>query len=110
MSLFLSISLSLLANLIQLGGNPHVIEQDGAYEKIAVTDSATLEVYQGADSVFVVYTVCAPVCSSCARVYNKELEFLFPLQPPFTSVFPLATMDRKTGRIVWTDNNKWEYK
>ena len=107
MSLFLSISLSLLANLFPLGGNPHVIEQDGAYEKIAVTDSTTLEVYQGTDSIFVVMTACAPQCSSIARVYNKEWELIRTVTPPFSSVFPLATIEN--GRIVWKDNDTWEY-
>lgn len=107
MSLFLSISLSLLANLIPLGGNPHVIEKDGAYEKIAVTDSTTLEVYQGTDSIFVVMTACAPHCSSIARVYNKEWNLIQTVTPPFSSVFPLATIEN--GRIVWKDNDNWEY-
>ena len=107
-ALFLAISLSMLANLYPLGGNPQVIEQNGGYEKIAVTDSATLEIYEGSDSIFVVMTVCAPQCSSCARVYNKEWQLLQTLTPPFSSIFPLATIEN--GRIVWKDNDTWEYK
>ena len=93
-----------------MGHKPQIEVQDGPYERIALTDSTRLEVYQYTDSTLVVMTACAPQCSSCARVYNKEWKFLFPLEPPFVSVFPLATMDRETGRIVWTDNDKWEYK
>ena len=106
MQLLLSISLSLLANLFQLGGNPHVVYQDGPYEHIELTDSTTLEVYKG-DSILVVMTACAPQCSSCARVYNKEWTLIQTLTPPFSSVFPLATIE--TGRIIWKDNDNWEY-
>lgn len=106
MSLFLSISLALLANLFQLGGNPHVEYQNGPYERIALTDSTTLEVYKG-DSILVVMTACAPQCSSCARVYNKEWQLIETLTPPFSSVFTLATIEN--GRVIWKDNDNWEY-
>lgn len=98
----------LLENYRELGGKPEVLDRTEKYMHVSLSDSAYFEMYV-ADNVIVVYTVCAPICSSCARVYNKEMEYLFPLEPPFTSIFPLATMDRETGRIVWTDNDKWEY-
>lgn len=107
-TLLLTISLSLLADLFHVGGNPHVEYQEGAYEKIALTDSTTLEVYKS-DSIVVVLTVCAPQCSSCVRVYNKEWVQIDAPTPPFSSIFPLATMDPKTGRIEWKDNDDWEY-
>ena len=99
----------MLENYRKLGGKPEVMEQTEKYMHVSLSDSAYVEMYV-ADNILVVYTVCAPICSSCARVYNKEWKFLFPLEPPFVSVFPLATMDRETGRIVWSDNDKWEYK
>lgn len=104
---FLSISLSLLTNLMQLGGEPKVVEKDGPYERIALTDSTSLEVYQAPDSIFVVFTACAPQCSSCARIYNKEWQLLQTVEPPFSSLFPLATIEN--GRIVWKDNDTWNY-
>jgi len=107
MSLFLAISLSLLTDLFQIGGNPHVIERTENYERIALTDSSTMEVYKGTDSILVVMTVCAPQCSSCARVYNKEWKLIATPLPPFSSVFPLATIEN--GRIIWKDNDTWEY-
>ena len=106
MPLFLSISLALLADIFQLGGNPQLIEQDSVYEKVSLTDSTTLEVYRG-DSIFVIFTVCAPQCSSCARVYNKEWKLIKTVTPPFSSIFPLATIEN--GRIIWKDNDNWEY-
>ena len=105
--MLLLLSLSLLAELFQIGGNPQILEQDSVYERIALTDSATLEVYQG-DSILVVMTVCAPQCSSCARVYNKEWQFIQTITPPFSSVFPLAHIEN--GQIVWTDNDTWNYR
>lgn len=104
---FLSISLSLLTNLMQLGGDPKVVEKDGPYERIALTDSTSLEVYQAPDTIFVVFTACAPQCSSCARIYNKEWQLLQTVEPPFSSLFPLATIEN--GRIVWKDNDTWNY-
>ena len=109
LALILTISLSLLSDLIHVGGNPHVEYQEGAYERIALTDSTTLEVYKS-DSIAVVLTVCAPQCSSCARIYNKEWQLIATPTPPFTSIFPLATMDKETGRITWKDNDTWNYQ
>lgn len=103
----LAIGLSLLADLFQVGGNPHVVYQDGAYERIALTDSTQLEVYKGTDSILVVLTACAPQCSSCARVYNKEWQLIAMPQSPTPTIFPLATIEN--GRIVWKDNDNWEY-
>lgn len=105
--LFLSISLSLIADLFQMGEVPQVEVQDGLYERIALTDSTRMEVYQYADSTLVVMTACAPQCSSCARVYNKEWQLIRTVTPPFRSIFPLATI--QDGKIVWTDNDTWEY-
>ena len=107
MPLLLSIALSLLSDLIQVGGQPQVVVQEGPYEKIALTDSTTLEVYKG-DSIMVVFTVCAPQCSSRARIYNKEWQLLRTVEPPFSSIFPLATIEN--GRIVWKDNDTWNYQ
>lgn len=106
-SLILAIGLSILADLFQVGGNPQVVYQDGAYERVALTDSTQLEVYRGADSILVVLTACAPQCSSCARIYNKEWQLIATPQSPTPSIFPLATIEN--GRIVWKDNDEWEY-
>ena len=98
---------ALLTDLIQLGESPHVVYKDGSYERIALTDSTQMEVYNGADTILVVLTACAPQCSSCARVYNKEGQLIAIPQSPTPSIFPLATIEN--GRIVWKDNDNWEY-
>ena len=54
------------------------------------------------DSIIVIHTVCAPVCSSCARVYNKEWTLIGTLTPPFRSPFPEAYIEN--GRLLWRDN------
>ncbi len=105
--MLLLLSLSLIADLIQMGGHPQILEKDSVYEKIALTDSTMLEVYKG-DSILVVFTACAPQCSSCARVYNKEWKLIQTVTPPFSSIFPLATIEN--GRIVWKDNDTWNYQ
>ena len=102
------LTIALIASLLKVGGKPEAVETEGAYTKYALTDSATLEIYE-ADTIYVVITVCAPQCSSCARVYNKDGELIEQITPPLRSVFPLATMDKQTGRITWTDNDEWEY-
>jgi hypothetical protein len=102
------LSVVFLYNLLQvLGGNPQIVEQEGAYTKFALTDSTTMEVYE-ADSILVVFTACAPQCSSCARIYNKEWKLISTITPPFPSIFPLAHIEN--GRIIWTDNDTWSYQ
>lgn len=96
-----------IMNLLRLSGHPEVVASDGGpYTRIELTDSTTLEIYE-ADSILVVMTSCAPQCSSCARIYNKEWHLLQTVEPPFSSVFPLATIEN--GRIVWKNNDDWEY-
>ncbi len=98
----------LLYDLKQLGSTPTIVEQQGSYTRFQLTDSTTLEVYESLNDI-VVMTVCAPQCSSRAGVYNKEGELLFPIEPSVTSIFPLATMDKESGSLEWTDNDTWEY-
>ena len=107
LGILLTISLSLLTDLFQLGAQPHIEYQEGNYERVALTDSTSLEIWRGEDSTIVIFTACAPQCSSCARIYNKEWQLIQTVTPPFTSVFPLATIEN--GRIIWKDNDSWEY-
>ncbi|MBO6307013.1 MAG: hypothetical protein J6M55_05865 [Paludibacteraceae bacterium] len=104
--LILSIAISLIPDLFHVKGHPEVVEENGPYTRVALTDSATIEVYEG-DSILMVMTVCAPQCSSCARIYNKEWQLIATPQSPTPTIFPLATIEN--GRIVWKDNDTWEY-
>ena len=59
------------------------------------------------DSIIVIQTVCAPICSSCARVYNKEWQFLGNLTPPIKTAFPEAYIEE--GKLLWRDNDTFDY-
>lgn len=98
----------LLLDISRMGGAPEVLQEEGPYVHIQLTDSTSLEMFQG-DSIIVVTTICAPQCSSCARVYNKEWQLVQTLTPPTPSIFPLASIDPKTGKVIWKDNDTWEY-
>ena len=97
----------MLENYRKLGGKPEVMEQTEKYMHVSLSDSAYVEMYV-ADNILVVYTVCAPICSSCARVYNKEWKLIRTVTPPFRSIFPQATIEN--GRLVWKDNDTWNYQ
>ena len=105
--ILLNIAFAFISSLFHLKGNPHVVAEEGPYTRIALTDSTTMEIYES-DSILVVYTCCAPQCSSCARVYNKEWKLIRTVTPPFSSIFPLATIEN--GRIIWKDNDSWNYQ
>ena len=64
--------------------------------------TSTRDTLATGDSIIVIHTVCAPVCSSCARVYNKEWTLIGTLTPPFRSPFPEAYIEN--GRLLWRDN------
>lgn len=59
------------------------------------------------DSIIVIHTVCAPICSSHARVYNKEGDLIRVLKAPFRSVFPEAYIE--DNKVLWRDNDTLEY-
>ena len=99
---------NLLQNYRELGGKTEITTQKEPYFRVELEDSAVVEMFIK-DKITVVYTVCAPICSSSARVYNKDWQLIDTIKPPFTSVFPIATMDQETGRIVWTSNDDWKY-
>ena len=104
-----------LSDFTTIGGTVTVLEEyNDKYIRTQLNDNTTLEVYYCEDNecnnVLVVMTICTPQCSSVARVYNKLGEYLFPLEPTVQSIFPLATLDKETGRIIWTDNDTWSYQ
>jgi hypothetical protein len=59
------------------------------------------------DSIVVVHTVCAPICSSCVRVYNKDWYFLGMMTPPIRTAFPEAYI--QDGKLLWRDNDPYDY-
>ena len=103
----------MVATFTTLGGEPEVTEESGRYVRLTLGDSVRVELFKAGDEDtckhYVLITACAPQCSSRVRVYNKEWEYLYPVEAPFQSIFPLATMDKKTGQITWSDNDTWDY-
>lgn len=59
------------------------------------------------DSIIVIHTVCAPICSSHARVYNKEWQEIGVLKAPFKSIFPEAYIENE--KLLWRDNDTLSY-
>lgn len=58
---------------------------------------------QTGDSLLVITTACAPICSSVVQVYNAAGEYLGQIQPPDSkAVFPEAYIEE--GKLLWRDN------
>jgi hypothetical protein len=75
---------------------------DVPYEVTSTHDTIAL-----GDSIVVIHTVCAPICSSHVRVYNKEWLLVGEAQPPFRSAFPEAYIE--DGKLLWRDNDNFDY-
>ena len=60
-----------------------------------------------ADSIIVIHTVCAPICSSHVRVYNKEWKEIGVIKAPFQSAFPEAYIEN--NKVFWRDNDTQDY-
>ena len=94
----------LIVQLSLLHGSPEVLEEQKSYASFRMADGCKVEVWQYAgDSTLVVETVCAPICSSCARIYSKESELMREVPSPLPhAVFPFAHIE--DGKLVWEDN------
>ena len=95
--LFVSVLVSELLN-----SNAVASELQNDYEVTSVRDTLLTN-----DSILVIHTVCAPICSSHVRVYNKEWQYLGVLKAPFKSAFPEAYIE--DGKILWRDNDDFDY-
>lgn len=95
--LFVSVVTSELLNSNAIASEP--LDCD---EVTSVCDTIAL-----GDSIVVIHTVCAPICSSCVRVYNKEWHFIGNMIPPIKTTFPEAYIE--DGKILWRDNDPYDY-
>ena len=82
-------------------------QQDTTAEQQTVAPTSKRDTLVLGDSIVVIHTVCAPICSSHARVYNKEWQPIGELQAPFTSIFPEAYIE--DGQLLWRDNDTLDY-
>lgn len=102
MHMFSILYITTLLNWLTAIGGGLQVERQGAYTYMHA-DSCTVEAWEYTpDSILLVQTSCIPLCSSCARVINKEGKTLYTITPPFPhAVLPYATLD--SGRVVWED-------
>ena len=100
--IFLTLSFVSVVASELLNSNAVASELQNDYEVTSVRDTLLTN-----DSIVVVHTVCAPICSSCVRVFNKEWQFLGNLTPPIKSTFPEAYIE--DGKLLWRDNDTFDY-
>ena len=93
----------IIADVQALGGTPEVVIEQGTYAKVRLADSCYLETYHYGDSILLVQTVCAPLCSSVARIYDNQWTLLHPVPCPDAYTLPQAFID-DNGSIRWQEN------
>lgn len=101
LTLFIVLFVSVLVSEL-LNSNAVASELQNDYEVTSVRDTLLTN-----DSILVIHTVCAPICSSHVRVYNKEWQYLGVLKAPFKSAFPEAYIEN--NKILWRDNDTLDY-
>ena len=101
LTLFIVLFVSVLVSEL-LNSNAVASELQNDYEVTSVRDTLITN-----DSILVIHTVCAPICSSHVRVYNKEWQYLGVLKAPFKSAFPEAYIEN--NKLLWRDNDTFDY-
>lgn len=76
----------------------------GAYYRLQMADSCYLEVQHYGDSILLIQTVCAPVCSSVASIYDETWQLIRAITPPVGWIFPQAFMEN--GQLRWQNNTQ----
>ena len=89
-----------------IGGEPYVEYMDSVYKKIKLADSCYVEVYNYGDSVLLVQTVCAPLCSSVAQIYDSQWKLRHTVSAPENYTLPQAFIEQ--GILRWEENYKDE--
>ena len=95
----------IIADVQALGGTPEVVVEEDTYCKVRVADSCYLETYHYGDSILLVQTVCAPLCSSVAQMYDSDWTLLHPIAAPADYTLPQAFI-MPNGTIRWQENYK----
>ena len=101
LTLFIVLFVSVLVSEL-LNSNAVASELQNDYEVTSVRDTLITN-----DSILVIHTICAPICSSHVRVYNKEWQYLGVLKAPFKSAFPEAYIEN--NKLLWRDNDTFDY-
>mgnify|MGYP003289206544 FL=1 len=101
LTLFIVLFVSVLVSEL-LNSNAVASELQNDHEVTSVRDTLLTN-----DSILVIHTACAPICSSHVRVYNKEWQYLGVLKAPFKSAFPEAYIEN--NKLIWRDNDTFDY-
>ena len=100
-----SVLAQIIADVQALGGTPEVVVEEDTYCKVRVAASCYLETYHYGDSILLVQTVCAPLCSSVAQMYDSDWTLLHPIAAPADYTLPQAFI-APNGTIRWQENYK----
>ena len=93
----------IIAMLTTMQAPPIQVVNDGNYQRYITQDSCIIEVLDYGKTALVVHTVCAPICSSTARIYKtKTGKLVRTVNPPFEAVFSYAWIENNT--LYWKDN------
>ena len=93
----------IIADVHAVGGSPEVEIEEGAYTKVRLADSCYIETYHYGDSILLVQTVCAPLCSSVVRMYDSQWTLLHPVLAPDNYTLPQAFINTN-GTLRWQEN------
>lgn len=89
--------------LTAMGKAPNRIAEDGNYQCYQTKDSSIIEVLDYGKKALVVETVCAPICSSHAHIYDTQTnKVIRQVKPTVNGVFPYAWIE--DGSLHWRDN------
>ena len=93
----------IIAMLSAMDAQPLRKVEEGNYQQYVTKDSCTIEVLDFGKTALVVQTVCAPICSSHAFIYNtKKDKLVREIKPAVQGVFPYAWIEN--GTLHWRDN------
>lgn len=62
----------------------------------------TFDTLKHQDTLYIIQTACAPICSSVVHIYSTTGVFITRLYPPFKAVFAEAYI--ADDRLLWRDN------
>lgn len=89
--------------LTAMDAAPVLEVSESNYLRYLTKDSCIIEVVDYGKTALIVETVCAPICSSSARIYNtKSNKLVRTIKPPISGVFPYAWVEN--GELQWRDN------
>ena len=89
--------------LYLVGGDLN-INAHGEATRFALVDSSYIDLYYypEGDSVLLIRSQCAPLCSSFARVYDNAWNLLHTIATPRDMVLPEAYVEN--GELRWKEN------